>query len=141
MKDTQFMTAKEKEKVLKQWRTFLKHGFQRHQFTKRLYTHLMQHCDYIAHYDIHGFYSYYFTTGDKIAEFLKQWDNPRAGEWGFYWLEGDYADVNQAMVEIAEPYMPTLLYHAQQWQRTEDIQAAQRILAKHGFQLKDCITT
>lgn len=42
--DVEFMTAREKELVLKSWRAFLKQGLQKQHFTKRLYEHLHLHC-------------------------------------------------------------------------------------------------
>ena len=136
MKDTQFMTAKEKERVLKQWRTFLKHGCQRQHFTKRLYTHLMQHCDYIAHYNIHGFYDTYFTTNNGIVSFLTQWDNPSPDTWGNYWITGDYGDINQAMIDVAAEYIPALTQAASTRQRKQDIAEAQTLLARHGISVE-----
>ena len=35
--------------------------------TKELYEFLILHCGFIAHYDIHGFYSEYFEAGQDIA--------------------------------------------------------------------------
>jgi hypothetical protein len=35
-KDVQFMTAREKELVLKNWETFLKHGLKKQHFTKKM---------------------------------------------------------------------------------------------------------
>ena len=60
--DVQFMTAKEKGMVLKNWETFLKHGLKKQHFTKRLYEHLHLHCGFIAHYSRDGFYSTYLSN-------------------------------------------------------------------------------
>ena len=60
--DTNFMTAKEKAQVLRQWERFLKGGCQAKDFTEALYHHLMQHCMFIAHYDRGGFYATYFQV-------------------------------------------------------------------------------
>jgi len=62
--DTKFMTGKEKAMVLKQWRTFLKNGMASKSFSKRLYQHLILHCNFIAHYSREGFYNWYFGQPD-----------------------------------------------------------------------------
>lgn len=143
MKDTQFMTAVEKERVLKQWETFLKHGLKLEHFTKGLYNHLIQHCSFIAHYDRGGFYATYFERGEDKALFLSQFDK-RAGisgippsiEYGMtYWAEGDYADINRAMIDVATKYIPALLEQARQEQRSSDIAEAQRLLSRHGMKV------
>jgi hypothetical protein len=66
------MTAREKELVLKNWERFLRHGLARAQFTRRLYEHLHLHCGFIAHYNIHGFYSTYFQSGPDTERFFEQ---------------------------------------------------------------------
>ena len=53
--DSKFMSAAEKSKVLKHWEMFLSSGLEKDKFTKALYEHLINHCSFIAHYDIHGF--------------------------------------------------------------------------------------
>ena len=150
MKDTEFMTAKEKELVLKQWETFLRYGCEWKHFTKRLYDHLIQHCSFIAHYNRGGFYRTYFQRGDDKANFFSQFDArnawadseghilepPKSFEYGMtYWAEGDYADLNLAMIEVATKYIPVLLEEAQDQQRKADIATARLLLAKHGIEL------
>ena len=141
MKDTRFMSAAEKERVLKQWERFLKGGLKWEQFNKGLYNHLIMHCSFIAHYNRAGFYSTYFESGDGIADFLGQFDKsnaesngiPRSVEYGMdYWATGDYADINMAMIETATKYIPELLNRARQGQEDADTVEAKRLLAKHG---------
>ncbi len=55
-KDVKFLSADDKRKILTAWERFLKNGLRRQDFTKRLYSHLIQHCEFIAHYDLDGFY-------------------------------------------------------------------------------------
>lgn len=57
------MSATDKMKVYKKWISFLNNHFSQKMFSKQLYEHLHGHCGYIAHYDIHGFYSNYFEKG------------------------------------------------------------------------------
>ena len=109
--DVEFLTAKEKKSILKNWIDFLKfcasgnwqkfntdnsgsdYGLKApKQFTKRLYEHLHLHCGYIAHYNLHGFYSEYFN-GDEVdlKRFFDHFES-----WG------DYADIGQAMIKEYE---------------------------------------
>lgn len=139
MKDTQFMSATEKESTLKAWERFLKNGCQEGQFTKALYHHLIQHCMFIAHYDRGGFYGTYFTNGGDTAHFLTQFDRSKGCESVEYgmdiWLRGDYADINNAMVDVAAKYIPVLTQQAQNRQKQTDITHARALLAKHGIAL------
>lgn len=139
LKDVKFMTALEKERVLKQWETFLSNGCQRQHFTKPLYQHLINHCSFIAHYDVDGFYSAYFENGENTVHFLTQFDNrndtPKSVEYGMtYWYtDPDYCDINQGMCLIAEKYLDQLSRIARDKQRTYDIETARALLAKHGL--------
>lgn len=89
--DERFMSAQEKEKVFQAWKRFLKSGCAKTQFTELLYHHLSQHCSFIAHYDRHGFYDFYFgQITAKLFRFLDQFDPQLAGisaEYGAtHWL-------------------------------------------------------
>ena len=134
--DGEFMSAREKELVLKAWVRFLKHGLRLADFTERLYGHLMQHCSFIAHYNRGGFYQTYFESGEDTVRFLSQFDKRgecRSVEYGGPWLCGGYADLNGAMVEASTPYIAALIEGAQQCQRDADLAEAGRLLAKHGI--------
>ena len=140
--DAKFMTAQEKRRVLQAWETFLKNGCRREGFTKALYHHLMQNCMFIAHYDQGGFYQTYFANGEDTAHFLTQFDRSKgcvSVEYGtlFDWIEGDYADINNAMVDVAAKYIPVLTQQAQNRQKQADIASARALLAKHGIALKE----
>ena len=144
MKDTRFMNAAEKERVLKQWERFLKGGLKWEQFNKGLYNHLIMHCSFIAHYNRAGFYSTYFESGDGIAAFLGQFDKsnaesngiPRSVEYGMtYWVDDEYGDLNMAMIETATKYIPGLLAQAKRSQEDADIGEARRLLSRHGIPL------
>jgi len=99
--DAQFMTAREKELVLKNWETFLKHGLQRKHFTKRLYNHLHLHCGFIAHYSRDGFYSTYFEAGEDTQCFFEHFCN--------HTTTMDYDDLNTAMQEVYSKYRSIIL--------------------------------
>ncbi len=138
-RDVQFMSASEKRRVLKQWETFLKYGCKKEHFTKPLYHHLIQHCSFIAHYDLHGFYSTYFRAGEDTARFLSQFDNsngiPKSVEYGMtYWITGqDFYDINIAMCHVATKYIAGLTAEARNQQREADVLRARSLLAKHGL--------
>ncbi|MDD5511515.1 MAG: hypothetical protein PHI12_12005 [Dehalococcoidales bacterium] len=139
MNDSQFMSADDKMKVLRQWETFLASCCQHDKFGKALYHHLIDHCDFIAHYDIHGFYAEYFTEGYKTIQFLRQFDRTSsclaAEGIGNLWLtsRNEYHDVNNAMVLIAGKYMPYLMQHFSHEQKDKDLAIARRLLIRHGL--------
>jgi hypothetical protein len=139
-RDVQFMSARDKELVLKAWVRFLRNGLSFENFSRRLYEHLHLHCSFIAHYHRAGFYSTYFENGEDKVRFLSQFDKRndrrRSVEYGgTSWLEGDYGDLAVAMIEEASPYVPKLIEQAQARQHEADIAEAQRLLAKHGHEL------
>lgn len=98
--DAQFMTAKEKGLVVRNWKTFLKHGLKKEHFTKRLYQHLHLHCGFIVHYNIHGFYSTYFEAGQDTEEFFKTLCSNINGLYG----SGEYHDLDTAMLEVYQEF-------------------------------------
>lgn len=139
MKDVQFMSAGEKRKVLRQWELFLKSGLSKDKFTKDLYHHLIMHCSFIAHYDIHGFYTTYFNEGEDTVRFLSQFDNrngiPKSVELGMsgWYTDSDYHDLNSEMCRVASKYIPQLIDQANKKQREMDVKRAELLLAKHGI--------
>ena len=92
--DAEFMTAGEKAIVLKHWQRFLRHGLKQEHFTRRLYEHLHLHCGFIAHYNIHGFYSTYFKAGQDVERFFEHFCSYTAQNFGAY---AQYDDLNTAM--------------------------------------------
>ena len=137
-RDVEFMTAQEKERVLKAWERFLKGGCKPQQFTKALYDHLILHCSFIAHYSREGFYNYYFSNARVKKIFLSQFDpngEKRSAEMGgTYWLGGDYDDLNNAMVEVAGKYIPGLIENLNTEERENDLEHARHLLQKHGIE-------
>ncbi len=140
MKDTEFMTAKDKELTLKQWRTFIREGMQSKHFTKRIYDHLILHCSFIAHYNRWGFYSTYFEQPEDTIKFLGQFDpngDHTSIEIGMaYWFTGsDYHDLNDAMCQVVGKYIRQYTNQKLKEAKTRDILTAKSLLAKHGISM------
>lgn len=137
--NVEFMTAKEKLLVLKGWKTFIKGGFQKKHFTKRIYEHLHLNCSFIAHYSIHGFYETYFENPKDTTRFVSQFDSDkgyRSVELGMsYWMSGDYADLNQAMCEAMELYKKSIYERCQSQEKERDLARASALAKKHGLNL------
>ncbi len=138
--DSQFMTAQEKALVLKDWETFLKNGLQQADFTDRLYKHLTLHCSFIAHFNIHGFYETYFASPEQALTFLSQFDREQGTysvEYGDrHWLQGEYSDINAAMVDIYTTYKKALYATLQdaktaKWQAL--VQSVERAKTDEGY--------
>lgn len=106
--NVEFMTARQKQLVLKNWKTFLKHGLKKEHFTRNLYQHLHLHCGFIAHYNIHGFYSTYFEAGQDTEHFFEQFCSNINGFCG----GGDYSDLNSEMLEVYKEFKPEILEKA-----------------------------
>ena len=138
-KDEEYLPAVEKEKILGHWLRFLKNGLRREDFTKALYNHIYQNCDFIAHYDIHRFYEYYFEQGSDRITFLQQFDRARgcrAAEGGTtYWINDSYADLANAMVDEAAKYLPVLYAQGTAAQRQADLRQAEILLGRCGLEL------
>ena len=139
MLDTKFMTGKEKEKVLKQWTTFVKNKFQFKHFTGPLYQHLIMHNNFIAHYNRYGFYDEYFKEPEQTIRFMKQFDRREGAisvEYGTsHWLTNnkDYEDLNTAMCEVMELYREVYEVSLKEQIKEQDIQQATTLLTKHGL--------
>ena len=108
--DVQFMTAKEKELVLKNWKTFLKHGLKKQHFTKKLYEHLHLHAGFIAHYNLETFYSTYFEAGQDTERFFEHFCNYTAVNYG---ANADYDDLNTAMRQVYDGFKARILSKAE----------------------------
>lgn len=140
MKDTKFMTAKDKELALKQWRTFIKEGMQAKHFTKRIYEHLSLHCSFIAHYNREGFYSTYFQQPEDTIKFLEQFDptgEHRSVELGggYWFTDSDYHDLNDGMCQVVGEYIEQYTSQKLKEAKTRDILLAKSLLGKHGISM------
>ncbi len=137
-KDSEFMTSREKELVLSQWKRFVERGFSFEHFTDRIYKHLSLHCSFIAHFNRNGFFSTYFENPEATIRFLNQFDSDhgfRSAEYGgTWWLQGEYADINTAMCRVVEANKLRLYEELERKIRGRDLAIASQLLAKHGVQ-------
>jgi hypothetical protein len=89
--------------ILRDWRRFFRQGRQYGHLTRRLYEHLTRRCGFTWHEGRRGFYEKYIEDPDGLLKFLDQFDRsagcPSAETGSTDWLEGEYADVNNAMVD------------------------------------------
>jgi hypothetical protein len=66
--NVKFMSATDKEKILKAFNRFVKSDFAWSCFSKALYDHLYLHCGFIAHFNRLEFWNYYFQDFFKTSE-------------------------------------------------------------------------
>lgn len=137
----EFMSKEEKEKVLKDWKSFIKSGFSYEAFTKRIYEHLTLHCMFIAHYSKDGFYSTYFVNPEDTLKFLRQFDKDfefKSIEYGMnIWIKGDYKDVNLAMCEEIEKCKKELYKRLDLKIRANVIGKIENLCQKYGIAQKE----
>lgn len=129
--DAEFMSAKEKSLVLRDWIKFFKRGLRFEDFTERLYKHLINHCSFIAHYNRAGFFSTYFDRPQDTSHFLNQFDRSKGCvcvEYGMtHWIRcQQYYDLNNAMVDAIAEMLPDLRERA----KDKEVENAQLALQK-----------
>lgn len=128
-KDAQFLTAKEKEKLVKNMKSFLKNDFSITTFTDALYKHFSLHCGFIAHYDRNGFWNTYFTSPEGKVRWAKAFCG--------YSEMGDYTDVNKVLKEMIHEHMLLKMGSLRHAAKERDIAQAKDLLKKHGISLTD----
>ena len=137
-KDSEFMTAREKDLVLSQWKRFVERGFSFEHFTDRIYKHLSLHCSFIAHFNRSGFFSTYLRkprSHNQVPQPVRQRPRlPVCGIRGNWWLQGEYADINTAMCNVVEANKLRLYEELERKVRGRDLAIASQLLAKHGVQ-------
>jgi len=72
----QYMSDLEKAKIYVAFVKFLNNHFKATLWNKNLYEHFHQHCGFIAHYNIHGFYGEYFETAANFHFNVNGFSNP-----------------------------------------------------------------
>ncbi len=136
-----FMSKKEKEEVLKDWKCFIESEFSYRAFTKRIYEHLTLHCMFIAHYSKDGFYSTYFRDPEDTLKFLRQFDrdfNFKSIEYGSdVWLKGEYEDINRAMCEEIEKCKEEPYQRLNLKMRENVLREIESLCEKHAIGIKE----
>ena len=140
--DAEFMSAQQKEKVMKQWICFLESNLQQRFFLPELYQHIYMRSNLIAHFDRKRFYERYFTSGDGKIEFLEHFDEEKKAS---AWIADprrarDYDDLNAAMIEGARKYLPVLYASAIAEQRDADLELVERLLNRHGMTISNAVS-
>jgi len=107
--DEQYMSAREKQFVLDDWKRFITGGFREVDFTEALYRHLTLHCSFIAHTNRRHFYEIYFDDKTAaLAGFINQFGGSKqAAETHWIdWRTGNTSDLKLAMCEEATALYP-----------------------------------
>ncbi len=108
--------ADEKRRILRDFRRFFRQGLQYRHLTRSLYEHLARHCGFIVRRGRRSFYETYLEDPDGLLAFLDQFDRragcPSAETGSTDWLEGDHADVNNAMVDTVRGMIPAFRDYA-----------------------------
>ena len=140
-KDVQYMTADDKQNVYNAWKRFVSGKFQRKHLTKKLYNHLTLHCSFIAHYNIDGFYDFYFTDNyHNMLQFINQFVTGKSAEYGdmISWTaDPNYKDINDAMMEIMQQHADDLTTHLANKEQERELKIAEAIAGKYGKKLVD----
>ncbi|HKL23210.1 MAG TPA: hypothetical protein VJ895_00495 [Candidatus Nanoarchaeia archaeon] len=107
--DTEFFKAEDKYRTAKHFQRFVKNGFQRKDFNKRVYEHLHLHCGFIAHYNIDGFYQEYFNGSKsdlkRFAEHFLNFENSFEDVYNYTNIRmGNYQDINKVFADILNEY-------------------------------------
>lgn len=98
--DVEYMTADDKQKLVRAWTTFVKHGFQWSHFSDRIYKHLSLHVGHIAHFDRGGFWQTWFKDGEDRLAFIDHFLS--------YRVMDDYFDVHTAMKAVLNDHIENL---------------------------------
>lgn len=128
--DTQFLSGKEQEKALKQFKKVIDMR-DAELIAKSLYNHLYLHCGFIAHYDIFGFRQTY--SGQGFRDFVEHFDlnNPKMREWS-HWLGGDYTAVNHDMAAYVTSQAPMIYAEMDEEQRKAELAMENKLLEEHA---------
>ena len=97
-------------RVLREFRRFFRQGLQYRHLTRRLYEHLSRRCGFVVRRGRRGFYETYVENPEGLLMLFDQFDRragcPSAETGSTTWLEGNYADVNGAMVDAVRGMIP-----------------------------------
>lgn len=118
---TRFCPASTKAWFAAHYLRFVSSDFPRHQFTNRFYQQLMHTSGHIAHYDLAGFWSEFFTSLDGKVEFLQQTDqHPCHGQPQHTWCDVERAIIHRLRhVDLLGFYRDALRQHQDSMERAE----------------------
>lgn len=120
-KDSEFMTAEQKKKVMVAMERFVASGFAKSKFTRDLYDHLHLHCGFIAHYNKDGFYACRFENPKGLMDTISQLEQAhRHGG-------SDYADINRSIAKLITTNEATLQRTAR-LKELEDLKVQKRAI-------------
>lgn len=106
--DGKYNSAEDKQKISNDFVFFVGSGFAKDKFTDRLYKHLMGHCGFIAHYNIHGFYDERFEDIDGRLSTFEQLSSMN----GPYLRDENTSgngDLNKRIKELATKLLPVVI--------------------------------
>jgi hypothetical protein len=94
---TKWATAEEKAKIANKLTHFILGGFRQGSFTKAMYQRLSNMFGHIAHYDINGFYTTWFTD----IKSCRDWAEHATGNWlsGIGDPKLTWSDVESALIQ------------------------------------------
>ena len=109
---------------------FVSCDFPRHQFTQRFYAQLMHTSGHIAHYNIEGFWTEFFTSTSNKIEFLQQTlSHSCYGQPNHTWSDVERLIISRLRAtDILPLYQARLRAECHASERAE----LARLLAKHG---------
>ena len=127
---TRFTPARTKCWFAVHYLRFISSDFPRHQFTQRFYSQLMQHFGMIAHYDLMGFWTEFFTSTANKVEFLDQTvRHPCYGQPDHTWSDVERLIIQRLRVaDLLTLYQSRLRAECHAGERAE----LARLLAKYG---------
>jgi hypothetical protein len=103
-------------RILRDWRRFFRQGLQYRHLTRHLYEHLTRRCGFVVRRGRRGFYEAYVENSEGLLTFLDQFDRcavcPSAETGSTDWLKGEYAGVNDAMVNAVQGMIPAFRDYA-----------------------------
>lgn len=132
--DARYFTAEQKAKAFKCFERVLRTR-DIDKMDKNLYHHLIQHCGFSAHYDIHGFKAHY--SGQNFRAFVERFDrNSRLFQGWNHWvnLEG-YEDINNDMVDLATAVAPRIYSELDAAEKAAEVELCKALAAKHGLRV------
>lgn len=85
--------------IINDLQNFVTSGFKAGNFTNRLYRHLSQNVGFIAHYDMHGFYTEYFP--DDVYKFINEMT---AYQYSWGYGDGKHKELNEALLKVMQDW-------------------------------------